>query len=318
VIRRNAVKLASYAAAWSGLLTCVDRWNNRRGGIILVFHDVSSETLTRHLTQIEEGYEFVSLTEMVERIAQGKSASGLAVISFDDGLKNVTQSAAVLARRHGWPMTFFLPTRSLNDQQPFWFQELDPLLARAIGRTLVIDDKKYPVPDDRAMREVANILDVRFKSHTTEEQSVELMKKIRQSLFNSAARPAGIHIPESLTWNQVRELAQQSELSFESHSITHRATSCLPSATLMSELLDSKERIENVTGRAVQHFCYPYGSPRDIGPEAPQLVQKFFRSGVTMTRGRCSSENNLSLLPRVPLYESDSEKVVALKVGTAR
>jgi hypothetical protein len=86
----------------------------------------------------------------------------------------------------------------------------------------------------------------------------------------------------------------------------------------MKELVDSKRRIEEDTGRPVEHFCYPYGSDLDIGTEAPALVRKLFRSGTTMTRGRCSPEQDVALLPRIPLYEGDREEVVAFKIGTAR
>lgn len=318
MIRHKAIRLASYVAARSGLLTSLHQWNGRRGGIILAFHDVSRKTLTNHLDQVAESYEFISLTAMVKRITKGRSTSGLAAITFDDGLEHVIESAADIAHHRGWPMTFFLPTGALDHQQPFWFQEIDSLLLRAAGRTLVLDERKYELRNQRAIRQIANALDVRFKSHTTEEQSAQLLENIRRSLFGSPSPPPGLRIPNAISWKRVYELARLGELSFESHSITHRATSRLASEILIRELAESKKHIEGITGRKVEHFCYPYGGERDIGPEAPQLVRKLFLSGSTMARGRCSPGNDLAMLPRMPLYEGDREEIVALKIGTAR
>jgi peptidoglycan/xylan/chitin deacetylase (PgdA/CDA1 family) len=118
--------------------------------------------------------------------------------------------------------------------------------------------------------------------------------------------------------SRVRELAAREELSFEAHSISHLAVSRLPEERLQKEMEGSRARVEELTGRRVNHFCYPYGSPNEVGTVAPSLVRKLFHSGTTTSRGRCSAGVDLALLPRVPLDEGDSEEVAALKVGTAR
>ena len=78
------------------------------------------------------------------------------------------------------------------------------------------------------------------------------------------------------------------------------------------------ERIEEVTGRRVEHFCYPFGGVPEIGDAAPRIARRRFRSATTLLRGRCGAGADVAYLPRVPLYEGDSEPVVALKVATAR
>jgi peptidoglycan/xylan/chitin deacetylase (PgdA/CDA1 family) len=57
---------------------------------------------------------------------------------------------------------------------------------------------------------------------------------------------------------QVRELAQ---LGFEvgSHSLTHAFLPELPISTVRRELLESKKRLEQITGKTVQHFSCPGG-----------------------------------------------------------
>ena len=131
-------------------------------------------------------------------------------------------------------------------------------------------------------------------------------------------RPPGLAVPPPIPWSRVRELSKHDELSFEAHSVNHLAVSCLREQDLITELESSRSRIEEWTGRKVNHFCYPYGSPREVGQTAPNVVRNRFDSATTTSRGRCSSSADLALLPRVPLDGADLEEVAALKVGTAR
>ena len=77
-------------------------------------------------------------------------------------------------------------------------------------------------------------------------------------------------------------------------------------------------RIEEMTGRRVEHFCYPFGGLDEIGESAPIQARRRFRSATTMLRGRCNSASDPLMLPRSPLYEGDSGPLVALKVAAAR
>src|SRR6266478_3762906 len=134
MFRRTAIRFASQVLARTNTLRTLDRGNRRRGGVILVFHEITFDVLAAHLNHLAAMYTFVPLDEFVRRLAAQKSTVGLAVITFDDGLNTVTEAAASLATDHGWPMTFYLPTRYLDTGEPYWFLELDLLLSRGAGK----------------------------------------------------------------------------------------------------------------------------------------------------------------------------------------
>jgi peptidoglycan/xylan/chitin deacetylase (PgdA/CDA1 family) len=116
----------------------------------------------------------------------------------------------------------------------------------------------------------------------------------------------------------VRELCRHDELSFQAHSINHLAVSRISEEMLKQEIEGCRKRIEEMTGREVHHFCYPYGSRNEVGASAPNTVRKLFRSATTTARGRCAAGVDLALLPRVPVDDADSEEVAVLKVASAR
>jgi peptidoglycan/xylan/chitin deacetylase (PgdA/CDA1 family) len=318
MFRNTAIRFTSQVMAMTNTLRAIDRGNRRRGGVILVFHEITRDLLATHLNHLAEMYTFVPLEEFVQRLATHKSTVGTAAITFDDGVDTVTEAAASLAAHHGWPMTFYLPTRYLDTGQPYWFLELDLLLNRATGATLSFNNNVLSLKSSAAIQKTSKILRNYFKTLSTVDEVEDSLRRIRRHLFGSEDRPAGLSTPNPISWDRVRKLARRDELSFQAHSINHLAVSRLTEACLIKELEGSRSRIEEFTGKPVEDFCYPYGSPREVGNTAPDIVRKIFRSATTTSRGRCSQDVDMALLPRVPIDAQDAEAVVALKVGSAR
>jgi peptidoglycan/xylan/chitin deacetylase (PgdA/CDA1 family) len=316
--RDRTITLASQVLVGSHVTKLLDKLNSRRGGIILVFHEISHTQLAKQLAQLSELYKFISLSEFVSRLAQGKSTTRLAVITFDDGYGSMVESAAQLAQIHGWPMTFFLPTRYLDTREPYWFQELQPLLERATCDHMTIDDMHLSLIDQASRAKTLEILNTRFMSFPSTEKIDELLRRVRYVLSGSEERPADLQTSEPISWERIRELVRREELSFEVHSVNHLALSCLTEEAIRGEMLESRARVEQMTGCNAEHFCYPYGGLDEIGSLAPRIARSLFRSATTMLRGRCHKGTDSAMLPRVPLYEQDSEQRVALKVSLAR
>jgi peptidoglycan/xylan/chitin deacetylase (PgdA/CDA1 family) len=318
MLRQKTIKFASQVLAKTPIVRALDRKNGRRGGVILVFHEIAADLLSTHLNILADTYRFVSLDEFVARLTEGKSTVGLAAITFDDGVGSVTEGAAKVAIAHGWPITFYLPTRYLDTKEPYWFLELDLLLHRATGAKLALGREVFSLATSDSIAATSKSLRGSFKALATRDEVEALLRKIRYSLFGSESRPAGLSTPEPISWDRVRELAAHEEISFQAHTVNHLAVSRLSEEGLRKELEGCRSRIEELTGRSVDHFCYPYGSPNEVGVSAPNVVRKLFRSATTTTRGRCHQGVDLALLPRVPIDDRDSEEVMALKVGTAR
>lgn len=62
-----------------------------------------------------------------------------------------------------------------------------------------------------------------------------------------------------LSQNDLKELIASGIIDIGSHGIYHRKLTSLPQEELIKEIAVSKEKLENITGRSVQLFSYPYG-----------------------------------------------------------
>ena len=67
----------------------------------------------------------------------------------------------------------------------------------------------------------------------------------------------GVEGLKPIEWNALRELADDPLLTIGSHSWRHHDLRRLSADDLRSDLRDSRERLEQCTGKAVEHFCYP-------------------------------------------------------------
>lgn len=318
MIRAEILRLASRLSASSGLSTLAERWHSRRGGVILAYHEIPGPVLASHLEVIGRMYRFVPLGEYLDRLVAGRATSGLAVITFDDGPAEVIEAAAEISEASGTPMTFYLPTRFLDTGEPYWFQELSPLMRRAPSGRLEIDGMKLHFSDPALFEGARERLGGLFRRAGSAGELEELLRRVRRALTGSEERPPGLEVPLAPTWDRVAELARRPELDFQSHSVNHLALGRLGEAEIEREMSESRRRIEEATGRRVDHFCYPYGGLAEIGDLAPVVARRLFRSGVTMSRGRCRAGLDTALLPRVPLYDSDTVEMVKLKLALAR
>ena len=106
-----------------------------------------------------------------------------------------------------------------------------------------------------------------------------------------------------LTEGQLREL---SELGFEigSHSLNHAYLSDLPADQLRVEIFESKERLEQITGRRVTHFSCPGG--RTNQRIAQQARDAGYDSVATSRVGMNGPGHDRFALNRVPVKRCTS------------
>ena len=103
-----------------------------------------------------------------------------------------------------------------------------------------------------------------------------------------------------LTWEQIREMQTDDNVSFEAHSATHPRLADLPLAAAQREMSDCRDRLEQGLQSPVRHFCYPYGSHNDILASA--AADLGFRTATTTDFGRVRRQDDPLRLPRVSIY----------------
>ncbi|NLL96455.1 MAG: polysaccharide deacetylase family protein [Clostridiaceae bacterium] len=115
--------------------------------------------------------------------------------------------------------------------------------------------------------------------------------------------------------SQLKEITSSGVIDVQSHSASHSYDLPYMSGNKIdSELLDSKMRLESITGNKVNIFCYPSG--RYSQRLVDKLIEHEYIFSVTTNYGLASKKNNPFLLRRIRVMGSDSGKELKAKIET--
>lgn len=114
-----------------------------------------------------------------------------------------------------------------------------------------------------------------------------------------------------LSWAQIQEMHTQG-ISFGAHTVNHVKLPELTADAMLTELVDSKRKVEEKLQITVKHFAYPYGLLDDT---AREMTAKAGYSTACSTR---SGFNNLDtdplILRRIEVYGTDSVRALKQKI----
>lgn len=99
------------------------------------------------------------------------------------------------------------------------------------------------------------------------------------------------------------------------HTRHHVHLNALPDAQALQEIAQCKTELEQATGQAVQHFCYPYGEYSHAHVQMAQ--QAGYATATTTQRGRAKAGGDLFQLKRVPVLRRTSRLQLWLKLATS-
>ncbi len=99
------------------------------------------------------------------------------------------------------------------------------------------------------------------------------------------------------------------------HTRNHVHLPQIDTATARQEIEGARAELEAMTGRAVTHFCYPYGEFN--GEHTEFARQAGYTTATTTERGRCDSSADLFRLPRVPVVRTTTLAALWMKIATS-
>ena len=110
--------------------------------------------------------------------------------------------------------------------------------------------------------------------------------------------PPGAPVERLLDARALVEVAAAG-MEIGAHSVSHARLTGLAPARIAREILDSCARLEDVVGRPVRTFAYPFG---DAPPDARRLVGSHFDAGFGIKLAYASAGSRLERLERIDAY----------------
>ena len=224
------------------------------------------------LAILRKYFQFISLDEAVSMISgEIPVRPYCAVLTFDDGYRNNYLAALPVLQQYSIPATFFLPTGHITNKKPFWFDTLDYFLQKgklgSFTLSIAEDDVCFATGNRDKVKDQYRRFLYQYNRQFYANDS-HFQKKIYAQI-DSAGKISGDNVETLLkrdprtalmSWDEVGECVQTSDITMGSHSVDHLRLASLDEEHIRQQLVDSKNDIEQHIGRKCRHLCYPNGS----------------------------------------------------------
>ncbi len=303
-------------------------WRLRAGGslVVLMYHRVlpkespardteqpgmyvSPETLDLHITELKKRFELVQLDEWLQRVERKAPLPKLAcALTFDDGWRDNYEFALPVLKKHGAPATIFLVSGYIGTTYQFWPNRLMTLLRKSFAAPGSVT---FPLPLRVIVDPVLAQAAARGKLTADDADAVVQSAKrwsdeeIRSLVAMADSSCGDISQPqEILGREEVAKMGASGLVRFGSHTATHfRLGGRISAQELEREIVDSRQCLQNLCGRAIDLFCYPNG---ETSPQAIDLVRRHYLGAVTTEKGWHNVSGDRHLIRRIGVHEDVS------------
>lgn len=277
---------------------------------------VTPQTFKNNLSLLSDYFEFVSLSDWIERKNNGQALPPKAcAITFDDGWADNYEFAYPILREAKVPATIFVVANMIGTNKQFWPERLARLLY-----AIAIENPQYWQAASLKWLQSART-DFTFSSTPpTREQISQIVAHAKQnSDYENHARLDQINnelnintLPSKaslLSWAQLKEMTAGGLVEVGSHTCNHiRLDDHTPLDILESEILNSQQHIEKHIGMTIKTFCFPNG---DYSLTALEHVRQNYLGAVSTANGWNGRHSDIHLLRRIGIHEDISHEKAA-------
>jgi peptidoglycan/xylan/chitin deacetylase (PgdA/CDA1 family) len=215
------------------------------------------------------------MPEFVQRLIEGRLPRNAVGLTFDDGYADNLRQAAPRLRRAQVPATLFLATGTVGSRSEYWWDEAaraifgypgdfdsDVHLAGEVMRLTFDRQSNIGHAPWRAweepvtLRQRAYVAVWRRLRDLGPRELDSAMQALRTALRPPPSDPA--ELPMSV--DEVVELIADGLVAIGGHTVTHPPLPTLGADACRREIELGRQRCEEIAGRPVQGFAYPYGA----------------------------------------------------------
>ena len=258
---------------------------------------VTPEFLDKLVSSLKsDGYDFVALDDVPERLEKPDGKPFLAV-TFDDGYKDNAAHAYPVLRRHDVPWTVYIAPGLVDGEAFLWWELLELALMKLEAAELPFVSLAC-----QSMAEKAAAFGRIQEFLLRQLPEVEVPEFIRIFAGKAGIDATAYGSSELLDWNEIRALAKDPLCTIGNHTMRHHHLARLSPEALAAEFAQAHAALESRTGIAPRHVAYPYGYELAVGRRETEHADRLgYATGVTTRHGMLFGEHltNMTALPRI-------------------
>ncbi|MFH1502391.1 MAG: polysaccharide deacetylase family protein [Candidatus Eisenbacteria bacterium] len=263
--------------------------------------DRQMRLLARHRTVVGIG-DLADLARSRRRIDRR-----LAAVTFDDGYEDNYRHALPILRRHGLTAAFYVTTGSVDDATVLWTVRLRFMIRKCRLKSLALSftgERALDVSTTEARENAIRLITGVVKRSDARDADA-MLSEVEEAC---GVPPSTIDRRVMMNEAEIRGL-HEAGMTVGSHTAGHYNLPSIETRDVATELGDSKEFLERVTGAPVDHFAYPDGrTGRHFDGRVSRLVAMAgYRSAVTSVTGPASSCYSEYSIPRLGVTRKHSD-----------
>ena len=307
-------------------LSCVPmliNWGNRNRLLVLTYHgiydgprrpDLLPETfvhvddMAKQLKMIKKRYSFITPNELQASL-DGKSFLPVhsVLITFDDGYESFFRLAIPVLDSLGIRAIVFIPTRYLEQHEPFWSDLVWLFIKQSPPYKLawLMDALELKYNNINIFVNPTFFIE-KMKIMFTEHRD-KIVSQITNIMSTDSTNYAPINdIYYPMTDEQVKKLSILGT-TFGGHTHTHTILTAMPDSSAETEIKKNKNKLEALTGKACNFFTYPNGRERDFDKIHKELLkQAGYKAAFSLTQRRSLVYEDPMDISRITVVPEDS------------
>ena len=266
------------------------------GALILMYHRIAEapsdpwslcvtpDHFAEHLQVFRNYGRSSSLKELTEALGDGRKTSRRVVLTFDDGYADNLIYGLPILERFDFPATIFVVSGNIGSHEEFWWDVLEHMLLYPgklpSALQLRLDEKEFQwyLGDSAEYDEESFNRDRSWKaeSQAVPSERQALYKALHSLLRSMPTRERRKVLSQLREWSrrakvfrpENRSLAEDEILAVErgglveigSHTVNHPMLALRAPTEQIEEIQKSKAALEEIIGKPVKSFSYPFGS----------------------------------------------------------
>lgn len=261
--------------------------------------DVDVTTFAWQMQLLKAQFNPLPLAEAVRRLKEGALPARAACVTLDDGYANNFTVALPVLERWSIPATIFIATGFLDGGRMWNDTVIEAVRATPLPEIdlepIGLGRRPAHTPEERVTTAHRLIDAIKYREPAERERCVE------EIVARSQARLPGDLMMSS---TQVAALARAG-VEVGGHTVSHPILARLPAREAEREIQAGRDRLQEITGRAVRIFAYPNGRPgQDYAAEHVAMARGAgFEAAVSTAWGCARPGTDLWQLPRVAPWD---------------
>lgn len=235
----------------------------------------------------KRGYDFISADRLAELMTDKENRKGRHVcLTFDDGYRDNFELAFPILKKHNCPFVVFVNIENLNRESIQWRYALEDLLV-ANDHITLSDGMTYSCANisekNKAFLEINKLYggsDVSTIKGLFASYDIDWVKKADELM---------------MTTEMIREMSEDELCTIGSHAVRHCGIARLSEEEQKKELLCSKQILEEIIGKKIDHFAYPFGNHSDT---TINIAKSIYNTAFIARGGKVRKNENIYELTR--------------------